>query len=80
MDERVEDEFTAPASELERFYYGASVLFCLPTALADAEDSAATGTIMRTSTLREYAGRAGFADVEVLPIEHEGWRFYHRAG
>ena len=80
MDERVEDEFTAPASELERFYYGASVLFCLPTCLADAEESAATGTIMRTSMLRDYARQAGFAGVEVLPIEHDGWRFYHLAG
>jgi hypothetical protein len=31
---------------------------------------------MRPSTLREYATQAGFSQVEVLPIEHEFWRFY----
>ena len=31
---------------------------------------------MRPDTLRRYATEAGFADVEVLPIEHEFWRFY----
>jgi hypothetical protein len=27
-------------------------------------------------TLRRYAERAGFADVEVLPIDDPQWRFY----
>ena len=32
---------------------------------------------MRPDTLRGYAREAGFADVEVLPIEDFGfWRFY----
>jgi len=30
-DERGEDEFTAPASELEQYHYGWSVVSCLPT-------------------------------------------------
>ena len=32
-DERVEDEFTAPAGEIERLYYGFSVLHCLPVGM-----------------------------------------------
>src|SRR5207253_1143366 len=30
-DERTEDEFAAPASEVERLYYGFSVCHCLPS-------------------------------------------------
>ncbi len=40
------------------------------------QPSAATGTVMRTETLRAYAQEAGFSDVEVLPIENDFWRFY----
>jgi 2-polyprenyl-3-methyl-5-hydroxy-6-metoxy-1,4-benzoquinol methylase len=74
-DELVEDEFTAPASELERFHYGWSVLACLPAAMGDPRTSA-TGAVMRPATLRRYAQEAGFASVEVLPLETETWRFY----
>ncbi len=55
--------------------YGWSVLFCLPTGLAD-EPSVGTGTVMRQQTLRRYAEEAGYRDVEVLPIENDLWRFY----
>jgi SAM-dependent methyltransferase len=75
MDERVADTFTAPGDEVERLMYTYSVLCCLPVGLADTP-SAATGTVMRTDTLRGYAAEAGFAEVEVLPIEHEVFRFY----
>src|SRR5918992_3969245 len=74
-DERVEDTFTAPAGEVERAMYGYSVLHCLPTGMAD-QPSAATGTVMRRSTLNDYARAAGFSDVETLPIENDFWRFY----
>jgi hypothetical protein len=30
---------------------------------------------MRLATLRRYAQQAGFAAVEVLPLETETWRF-----
>ena len=30
----------------------------------------------RPSKPREYAREAGFADVEILPIENDFWRFY----
>jgi SAM-dependent methyltransferase len=75
MDERVADTFTAPGDEVERLMYTYSVLCCLPVGLADTP-SAATGTVMRTDTLRGYAAEAGFAEVEVLAIEHEVFRFY----
>jgi hypothetical protein len=31
---------------------------------------------MRPATLRQYAQQAGFADIAVLPIENDLWRFY----
>lgn len=75
MDERVADAFTAPGDEVERLMYTYSILCCLPVGLSDTP-SAGTGTVMRTDTLRRYAAEAGFADVEVVPIEHEIFRFY----
>lgn len=75
VDERVQDEFTAPGDEVERFMYCASVLLCLPAAMTETP-SAATGTVMRTSTLRRYAIEAGFTSVEVLDIDHPMLRFY----
>ena len=74
-DELVEDEFTAPASDLERYHYGWSVVSCLPAAMGDPR-TAATGAVMRVATLRRYAREAGFSGVEVLPLEPEIWRFY----
>jgi hypothetical protein len=32
--------------------------------------------VMRPETLRAYARQAGFSGVEILPIEHDFWRFY----
>jgi precorrin-6B methylase 2 len=75
VDELVEDEFTAPASDLERYHYGWSLVSCLPGAMGDPQ-TAATGTVMRPSTLRQYALEAGFRDMEVLPIQTDYWRFY----
>jgi ubiquinone/menaquinone biosynthesis C-methylase UbiE len=74
-DERVPDSFQAPGDEVDRLMYGWSVLFCLPTGLAD-EPSVGTGTVMRQQTLRRYAEEAGYRRVEVLPIENDLWRFY----
>jgi SAM-dependent methyltransferase len=79
MDERVADAFTAPGDEVERLMYTYSVLCCLPVGLADTP-SAGTGTVMRVDTLRRYAAEAGFTDVDVLPIEHETFRFYRLRG
>jgi hypothetical protein len=75
MDEKVADVFTAPGDEVERLMYTYSVLCCLPVGMAE-QPSAATGTVMRTDTLRRYAEEAGFSGLDVLPIEHEVFRFY----
>jgi 2-polyprenyl-3-methyl-5-hydroxy-6-metoxy-1,4-benzoquinol methylase len=75
MDEKVADVFTAPGDEVERLMYAYSVLCCLPVGMAE-QPSAATGTVMRTDTLRRYVDEAGFSGLDVLPIEHETFRFY----
>jgi SAM-dependent methyltransferase len=75
VDERVADQFTAPGDDVERFMYGFSILHCLPVGMVD-QPSAATGTVMRQDTLRRYAAEAGFARVDVLPIEQDFYRFY----
>ncbi len=75
VDERVRESFAAPADEIERLMYGFSVLHCLPVGMAE-QPSAGTGTVMRPATLRRYALEAGFSDAEILPIEHDLWRFY----
>jgi SAM-dependent methyltransferase len=74
-DERVAERFSAPGDEIERFNYGWSVLHCLAVGLLD-EDSAGTGAVLRPDIVRAYAAEAGFGGVEVLPIEHDFWRFY----
>lgn len=75
MDENVAEEFTAPGDEVERIFYAFSVLLCLPDGMSHTP-TAATGTVMRPSTLRKYASEAGFSNVEVLPIEHDFFRLY----
>jgi 2-polyprenyl-3-methyl-5-hydroxy-6-metoxy-1,4-benzoquinol methylase len=74
-DERTAEEFTVPASEAERLFYGFSVFHCLPVGMV-GEGAAGTGTVIRPQTVRDYARQAGFASCEVLPIEHDFWRFY----
>ncbi len=75
VDELVADEFTVPASPVERVAYGWSVISCLPGAMGDP-DTAATGAVMRPSVLHQYALEAGFNELEVLPIDTDYWRFY----
>lgn len=75
VDERVNETFAVAPGDIERLYYGWSVLHCLPAGMA-AEPSAATGTVMRPATLRSYAQQAGFRDIEELPIDFDFWRFY----
>jgi 2-polyprenyl-3-methyl-5-hydroxy-6-metoxy-1,4-benzoquinol methylase len=74
-DERTADAFHAPADDLERFYYGISVLHCLPVGMV-GESPAGTGTVMRADTVRRYATEAGFSRFDVLPVENEFYRFY----
>jgi 2-polyprenyl-3-methyl-5-hydroxy-6-metoxy-1,4-benzoquinol methylase len=74
-DVKSDERFSAPGDDLQRYLYGWSVLHCLASAM-DGPDPAGTGAVMRPDTLRRYAEAAGFAVVEVLPIEHDSWRFY----
>lgn len=74
-DTRAGETFTAPGDEVERLLYGFSILHCLPAGRTETA-SAATGAVLRPATLRAYAAEAGLRDVQILPIEHEMWRFY----
>jgi precorrin-6B methylase 2 len=50
VDELVEDEFTAPASDLERAQYGWSVVSCLPGAMGDPETATSSSCRSRRIT------------------------------
>ena len=69
-DERVAETFAAPGDPIERVMYGWSVVHCLPVAMAE-QPSAALGTVLRESTVRALAEEAGFASLEVLPVEND---------
>jgi len=75
VDERAGETFTAEGDELERMLYGWSVLHCLPSGMADSP-SCGTGTVMRPDMLRGYSEEAGFARMEIVPIENPFFRFY----
>jgi 2-polyprenyl-3-methyl-5-hydroxy-6-metoxy-1,4-benzoquinol methylase len=75
MDERTEEQFTAPAGEVEQLLYGYSLMCCLGDCMSH-QPSAETGTVMRPATLAEYAREAGYSDFGVLPIEDDFFRFY----
>ena len=79
MDERVPEAFTGPGDSVEQLMYGISLLVCLPDGLSHV-GSVGTGTVMRPDTLGSYARDAGFAEIEVLPIEHDMFRFYRLLG
>ena len=55
--------------------YGYSLMCCLPDGMAHP-DSVGTGTVMRPDTLRGYAVAAGFAALDILPIDDDFFRFY----
>lgn len=74
-DERTAESFGAPADDLERLYYGFSILHCLPVGMV-GDGAVGTGTVMRPTTVDAYARAAGFSAVEVAPIENDFWRFY----
>ncbi|MGU3433173.1 methyltransferase domain-containing protein [Actinomycetes bacterium M1A6_2h] len=75
MDERTADAFTPDAGPVEELLYGYSILCCLPDGMSH-ENTVATGTVMRASTLDAYARSAGFDGAAVLPIDHDFFRFY----
>jgi SAM-dependent methyltransferase len=75
MDERVGEKFTPTGNDVEQIMYGYSIFHCLPVGMAD-HPSVGTGTVMRPDTLRDYARAAGFADIEILPLENFFFNFY----
>ena len=75
MDERAEEEFAPGGSPIERLLAASSVLHCLPVGRSQ-DDSAATGALFRPHMVQHYAQHAGYAGVEVAPIEHDLFRFY----
>jgi 2-polyprenyl-3-methyl-5-hydroxy-6-metoxy-1,4-benzoquinol methylase len=77
VDERAEETFTVPASEMERFFYTFSTLHCLAVSLQDG--GVGTGTVIRPDTLRRYAADAGFSTVDVLDVEHPQFLLYRLA-
>ena len=77
-DEKTSDSFSAPGDATERLLYGFSITCCLPAAMTE-RPTAATGTVMRLSTMRRYADEAGFGSLDVLPLEHDLLRFYRLA-
>ena len=57
---------SSPArATIVRLYYGFSIFTCLPAAMAE-RPTAATGTVMRASMLRDLAAQAGFTAFERL--------------
>lgn len=74
-DMNVSPSFDPDAGDLERLMYGFSNFLCLPDGKAHGH-TVATGTVMRPSTLKEYAVQAGFTDIVELPIEADFWKFY----
>ena len=59
--------------------YGWSIVHCLPVSLAE-QPSAAIGTVIREDTVRALARAAGFAEVEVLPVDAGFFRLYRLRG
>ena len=79
VDQRVAETFSPPGDDGERSKYGYSVFHCLPISMVE-QPSAATGTVIRESTMRRYAEQAGFRSLDVLPIEDDTFRFYRMMG
>ncbi|MCP3917221.1 MAG: methyltransferase domain-containing protein [bacterium] len=75
VDERVADEFSPMAGDAERMMYGWSVVHCLPVGMAE-QRARPIGTVIRSSAVKALAEETGYARFEILPIEHEQFRFY----
>src|ERR1700757_1562325 len=75
LDERAAESFTAPGDQTERFFAAASAIWCLPQGRV-GPDPEPVGPLIRPAAMRDLARRAGFADAEILSIEHPAWRFY----
>lgn len=78
-DEKVGETLAENTSPLGRLYYNFSVLHCLPQSMA-LPGSVATGAVIRPSTVRRYAGEAGFRSIEILPVESGLFHIYRLGG
>jgi 2-polyprenyl-3-methyl-5-hydroxy-6-metoxy-1,4-benzoquinol methylase len=74
-DEKVAESLEENTSPLGRLYYNFSVLHCLPQSMAYPA-SAATGAVIRPSTVRHYASEAGFRRAELLPVDSPLFHLY----
>ncbi len=74
MDERAGDH-PQIGDPVETFFALVSATWCLPQSRV-VPGCEAPGTVMRAATLESFARRAGWAGVDVLPIEHTFFRFY----
>jgi 2-polyprenyl-3-methyl-5-hydroxy-6-metoxy-1,4-benzoquinol methylase len=77
VDERTEESFTVPTTEMERFFYSFSTLHCLAVSMQNG--GAGTGTVIRPDTMRRYATEAGFTTVETLDVDHPQFVLYRLA-
>ena len=78
-DEKVAETLAENTSPLGRLYYNFSVLHCLPQSMA-MPGSAATGAVIRPSTVRRYATEAGFRSIEILPVDSGLFHIYRLGG
>jgi SAM-dependent methyltransferase len=75
VDERTAETFTAPGDDVERFFAAAHAIWCLPQGRVGPNPEP-VGTLIRPDTMRDLASRAGYGDVQIVPIDHPFWRFY----
>ncbi len=76
MEEHVAESFTAPGDEVERFMAAAGTVWCVPQGRTEADSEVVGPLGIRPAVMRQLATRAGFDNVEILPIDHPFWRFY----
>lgn len=74
VDERAEEHFMVPSSEMERFFYAFSTLHCLAVSMQNG--GAGTGTVIRPGTVRNYAIEAGFTTIDTLDVQHPQFVLY----
>jgi len=74
-DEAVGETLEENTNFMGHFFYNFSVLHCLPQVMV-FPNSAGTGTVIKSSTVRKYSDEAGFKSVTILPIENPQFRFY----
>ncbi|MGB9376747.1 MAG: class I SAM-dependent methyltransferase [Mycobacteriales bacterium] len=74
MDERTADH-PLIGDPVETFFAAVSATWCLPQSRV-VPDCEAPGTLMRPAMFEALARRAGWAGVDVLPIDNAFFRFY----